>query len=121
MAIRQINFRCDSELIDRLDEKALSMSLDRSSAIKLAINQLIDGPSEAPVTPSATSSVDVQAREASTRLLARIEALEEQEDMIRAMKRQLEAMTKALAKDEAMKKAQTEKPEPKESSFSDLF
>ncbi|WP_156777485.1 hypothetical protein [Synechococcus sp. RS9916] len=58
-------------------------ALDRTACIRLAIDRMInDAPVSSPQA-SVTASVDVQAREALQKLLARVEALESQLEDIR--------------------------------------
>lgn len=91
---RQVGLRLEEHQISRLDAYCEKQGMDRTSVIRMAINQLLDGPapSGSPVATAASSggsTVDQQAREALTKLAAKVNlisaALEKKEARLAAL------------------------------------
>lgn len=96
--LQQIGLRLQKEQLARLDEYCRKTGMDRTSTIRMAINNLIDGTG----SPSATSGgagVDQQARDALEALLRRVEDTEQE---LRVIRQQREAEQQAMqaAKDD---------------------
>ena len=73
----QIGLRLYPAQLEALDIYCKEKGLDRTSAIRVAINLLIDGtaPAAAPAAPSALSTVDQEARDALTKLATKVNLL----------------------------------------------
>ena len=74
----QIGLRLYPTQLEALDAYCKEKGLDRTSAVRVAINQMLDGsgPSAAPVATSGGSGVDQPARDALVALKDRIDELE---------------------------------------------
>ena len=70
----QIGLRLYPTQLEALDAYCKEKGLDRTSAVRVAINQMLDGsgPSAAPAVTSGVSGVDQEARDAMTRLAAKV-------------------------------------------------
>lgn len=91
----QIGLRLYPAQLEALDAYCKEKGLDRTSAVRVAINQMLDGsgPSAAPIATSGGSAVDQEARDAMTRLAAKVnligasqEKLQERVEVLEAKK-----------------------------------
>ena len=96
--LQQIGLRLKRDQLQRLDQYCDAKGLDRTSAIRMAINQLIDGSGGSSAT-SGGAGVDQQARDALEALLRRVEDTEQE---LRVIRQQREAEQQAMqaAKDD---------------------
>ena len=96
--LQQIGLRLKRDQLQRLDQYCGAKGLDRTSAIRMAINQLIDGSGGSSAT-SGGAGVDQQARDALEALLRRVEDTEQE---LRVIRQQREAEQQAMqaAKDD---------------------
>ena len=109
----QIGLRLYPAQLEALDIYCTEKGLDRTSAVRMAINQLLEGSPAAiaPVATSGGSGVDQEARDAMTKLAARMKEMQES-----LMK--VELMHNALEKREAMLAAlEAEKTKPAPAPF----
>lgn len=93
---RQIGLRLEENQLARLDAYCTQKGMDRTSVVRLAINQLIDGSQPAPVA-SSTAVVDQPARDALVALRNRVEAIEDQLPQIVAEARHVAMMERTQA------------------------
>ena len=97
--LQQIGLRLKRDQLQRLDQYCDAKGLDRTSAIRMAINNLIDGSVSPPTVISGGAGVDQQARDALEALLRRVEDTEQE---LRVIRQQREAEQQAMqaAKDD---------------------
>lgn len=70
--LTQVPFRLDPDVLERLNNYAKQRGMDRTSVIRMAINQLLDGTQNA---PEPSPGIDQSARDALTKLAAKIKIL----------------------------------------------
>ena len=73
--LQQIGLRLDSEILERLNAYAKKRGMDRTSCIRMAINDLLDGASSPPKAALGVSGVDQPARDGLTKLAAKVNLL----------------------------------------------
>ena len=94
--LHQIGLRLQRDQLERLDAYCQRVSMDRTSVIRMAINQLLEGSVSSPVG-SEVHSVDQPARDALEALLGRVEDVEEDLRVLKQAKQAAKEVDESFA------------------------